>query len=182
MDAVREYCDRAVLIDHAKLVTEGTSEHVAEQYTKLFTDLSTTPGEVDSTRWGDGTARIVSPQCFVTESAIVIEARVDFLQSLTNPTIGFLIKDAAGTSVCGTNNKVLRRKLGTFEAGDHTLVRWEMENIFSTATYTADIAVTKDDGITQADWWSDCLVFNNTTTYNTPHPISPTIRMTTKQD
>ncbi|MBC7943404.1 ABC transporter ATP-binding protein, partial [Candidatus Saccharibacteria bacterium] len=36
MNAIREYCDRAVLIEKSKIVFEGTSEQTAKEYTRLF--------------------------------------------------------------------------------------------------------------------------------------------------
>ena len=36
MSAVREFCDRAILIEDCTLVAEGSAEDIAAQYTKLF--------------------------------------------------------------------------------------------------------------------------------------------------
>jgi ABC-2 type transport system ATP-binding protein len=36
MDAVREFCDRAVMIEGSRLVADGSAESVAEEYAKLF--------------------------------------------------------------------------------------------------------------------------------------------------
>ena len=36
MDAVREFCDRAVMIEGSRLVADGSAEAVAEEYAKLF--------------------------------------------------------------------------------------------------------------------------------------------------
>ena len=36
MDAVKEYCSRAIMIDQGKIVADGEPEKVAEKYLKLF--------------------------------------------------------------------------------------------------------------------------------------------------
>ncbi len=57
MGAVREYCDRVILIDDSELVQEGGPEQVAEAYTRLFIqEASHNEGDnsTDTKRWGDG--------------------------------------------------------------------------------------------------------------------------------
>ena len=36
MNSVREFCDRAILLEHSRLVSEGSAEDIAERYLKLF--------------------------------------------------------------------------------------------------------------------------------------------------
>ena len=36
MENVREFCDRAILIDQGKIIEEGDPEVVADAYLKLF--------------------------------------------------------------------------------------------------------------------------------------------------
>jgi ABC-2 type transport system ATP-binding protein len=55
MSAVREYCDRAVLIEKGVVTHEGTAAEVADEYTKLFLPKQETEQEQDDkTRFGTG--------------------------------------------------------------------------------------------------------------------------------
>ncbi|MBP6037970.1 MAG: ABC transporter ATP-binding protein [Candidatus Saccharimonas sp.] len=182
MDAVREYCDRAALIDASKVVKVGSSNEVAEQYNRLFTVNNMTEKFVaDDTevnpRWGDGSAKVSNPSYSFANQSLVVDANVLFLEKQDNATIGFVVKDAAGESIFGTNNKVLRQSLDSVRKGDEYAIRWKAPNILSTGKYTVDIAVTKQDGITQADWWSGCLTFDVTNKLSTSHAVSPDIEM-----
>src|SRR5688572_27873576 len=60
MNAVREYCDRAILINESRLLQEGTFEEISTKYNRLFVDEDVTSEEVSSNRkrWGDGSATI----------------------------------------------------------------------------------------------------------------------------
>ncbi|HET8669646.1 MAG TPA: ABC transporter ATP-binding protein, partial [Candidatus Saccharimonadales bacterium] len=64
MNAVREYCDRAILIDRSQMVAEGSADDIAEQYTRLFVQekrgQEKADSEKDGERWGDGAASILS--------------------------------------------------------------------------------------------------------------------------
>ena len=43
MNAVREYCDRAVLIDSSQIIDNGSSDSVAASYTKMFIEKAKNP-------------------------------------------------------------------------------------------------------------------------------------------
>ena len=60
MGAVREFCDRAILIEDSRLVSEGVAEDIAEQYTMLF---SPNAQPADGQRRGAGHAALGRGRC-----------------------------------------------------------------------------------------------------------------------
>ena len=55
MDAVRQFCDRAILIEDCTIVAEGSAEDVAQEYTALFTRRrrrTADPGQAQRQRLG----------------------------------------------------------------------------------------------------------------------------------
>ena len=185
MEAVREYCDRCLLIDNSQTVFEGAPDKAAEKYTQLFNPSdSAEANDSHSTapeRWGDGKAKFTDVSVSVEQADIFIESTVRFNNRMDSPIVGVLIKNTSGATICGTNNKVTRQKLGVVEKGEEYSVSWIIPNIFSDDDYTVEVAVTYSDGITQADWWHDAAKFSVHNTETTPHIISPKIEMSIKQ-
>ena len=183
MDAVREYCDRCIMIDNSEMTFVGKPQKAAELYLKLFTKdalPSAHPPSDVRERWGDGSARVIVARVFQSSESIRVQATISFSDVVENPIIGFLINDATGKSICGTNNKVLGISYGVKAPGDEIKIEWLMDNIFSNGIHSVDVAVTKSDGITQADWWHDATTFETIKPDSTPHVVSPAIEMSHK--
>jgi lipopolysaccharide transport system ATP-binding protein len=176
---VREYCDRCIFIDAAKVIYDGSPEVAAEKYTKLFNDidLDVPTQEQSDDRWGDGTAKFSDVKVTVDKEEVVISAKATFKEELEDPIFGFNIKNASGDVLCGTNNKILQLSVGSASVGDVKDVRWSVPNIFGDDTYSIELAITHSDGVTQADWWHDVKKFVIRNDYSTPHPVSPPVQM-----
>lgn len=176
MEAVREYCDECVLIDQSELIYKGSPEVAAEKYTQLFnTSQAVVPKQESAQRWGDGAARFDELQIEQGDTHIGIAASVKFKQAMDNPILGLLIKNASGETVCGTNNKIVGKKIGKVSAGSSTHVKWKIPNIFSSDVYSVEVAVSYSDGVTQADWWHEAASFSVRNPQSTPHIVSPEI-------
>jgi ABC-2 type transport system ATP-binding protein len=185
MGAVREYCDRAILIDRGKLVADGTAESVAEKYIRLFAEdeVSDTAetGKKDNPRWGDGTVSVTEVELNngkpVTskQKEIVVTVRITVHQDIHDPVVGFSIKDAADTMICGTNTRIKQRRLGKLTAGDKRTVRFTMPNIFADGKHFVNATVEHDDGITVCDWWNEALAFRVQKKERTAYPITPPV-------
>ncbi|OYW83841.1 polysaccharide/polyol phosphate ABC transporter ATP-binding protein, partial [Candidatus Saccharibacteria bacterium 32-49-10] len=132
MGAVREYCDRCILIDRAEMVYMGSPEVAAEKYIKLFNNTEkkaakTTDKKADKTdRWGTGDAKAEEVVVTVEQDLVTLETKINFLGSISDPIVGFNIKNTAGQVVCGTNSKILKSRLGDFHKGDDITIEWRI--------------------------------------------------------
>ena len=180
MGAVREYCDRCILIDKAETLYTGSPEVAAEKYIKLFnnTEEKAAKPADKADRWGTGDAKAEEVIVTVEQDMVVLETKINFLGSISEPIIGFGIKNASGQLLCGTNSKILKTRLGDFHKGDSVTMEWSIPNIFGDDTYTVEIAVTHRDGVTQSDWWHSAGSFTVRNDESTPHPVSPRVKLT----
>lgn len=180
MDAIREFCDRAALIEDSYLKDTGSTDRIAEKYLKLFVHDQTTAqplNENDKDRWGN--------RDIVTESLLVksdpkevsIEQKLKVNKSIKNPIIGFRIRNSQGRDILGTNTKIEHRKLGALEAGDRLTVAWSFPNIFSDGTYIVDPAILLEDGITVLDWWNEASRFTIKKDRHLPYSIDPAFKL-----
>lgn len=184
MNAVREYCDRAILIEKSKLIEQGGSEKVASAYTRMFTDSvkdERNATRADSKRGGDGSVKYVAldiaPHNVTNEKEIIISTRLKSRIDSHEVIAGFSISDATGLTILGTNTKIKNIKVGPISSGEEVEIVWKVPNIFGDGKYYLGLAVTHSDGVKIYDWWDDALSFNVLKDEKTPYIVSPDINV-----
>jgi ABC-2 type transport system ATP-binding protein len=194
MSAIREYCDRAILIEKSEVVYFGSSEKTAKAYTKLFLPEIYKAEEQERKRlikeskrdakWGSGGLDIVdlslSKSVYTSDDKDVeITYRIigePSFDDKINP--GFTIKNEQGQPVCGTNTDITfgkERKIILDNANRVISVRWSIPNIFSKGRYTVDPAVLSGSNGDTLQWWDDATSFQVINDKSTPYPVSPSI-------
>ncbi len=177
MSSIREYCDRAIMIEKSEIIVQGSASQVATEYTKIFTPNQTSTSEGKS-RWGDGaivqTSVTVTPEvCDAATADLELTVNFTAKKQVQNPVFGFLLKNAVGTHIMGTNNKLKLMASGTFKAGQKDKLVWTIPNVFNDGQYFIDVAISHEDGVTQYDWWEDAASFRVYKEERTPYVINP---------
>lgn len=189
MNAVREYCDRAMLIEKSKIVSIDKPNRIATQYTRLFNPSKNENEDKDKPakkrRWGNEDMQFtkvqVSPQFLQwNEDKLVIETEAVAMADIHNPIFGFSIHNLDGTQQAGTNNQIKRQRIAALTKGQRIHLRWEMDNVFTDGIYKVDVAAITDDGATVCDWWEDAGEFEVVNEERVPYPIHPPIALTIK--
>lgn len=180
MSAIREYCDRAVLIEKSKLVVEGSSAKVATEYTKMFMPKEQNSLTQKRGRWGNQTVTqnkvTITPKvCDSSVSHITIKIDFTANKNTEGAIFGILIKNGSGVHLMGTNTKIKQLDTGKYEAGDQASIEWEVPNIFNDGQYLIDVAISHADSITQYDWWEDAGRFTVYKEDRTPYTINPSV-------
>jgi len=181
MNAVREYCDRAVLIKDGGVEYIGSAEEIAKRYTKLFNPSSVDEQNDESKdkRWGDGEVKINSVKIKLNEITdqinIVIEGTAR--ESIENPNFGFMIKNSAGQSIMGTNTKIKNHRIGKIKPKQRVSVEWSFPNILADGKHFVTIAVTHDDDVRVCDWWEDSKTITIKKDEINPYNVHPRIEV-----
>ncbi len=178
MSAIREYCDRVVMIEKSKIVHAGSPDDVAKEYVKLF-NAPAEPGHSDRTagnedrRWGDEIVKLTSVDTQISPEFITITVKAAASGVSEEPVFGYLVKDAAGNDLLGNNTHVQQVKVGDVAKGDKLQVQWKIPNIFDDGIFFITVAATHNDGVSQHDWWDDATSFKIYREDKTPYPINP---------
>ncbi len=185
MNAVREYCDRAVLINDSKLVASGKSEEIAKEYTKLFsTPLSTESKQ--TAKWGSGgldITKVATSKKLYTEEdesveiSITITAHKEFEDGVI---AGITIKNEAGQAICGTNSKIIRTENVRLTQGRAETIVWTVPNIFNEGRFIIEPALVDGATMEVAQWWNDAREFRVMNEQKTPYPVAPKITLTVR--
>ena len=179
MDGIRQYCDKAVLIENSEIQAIGSGDEISALYTKQFIDQPTSVSSKpdNDKRWGDGTARIknvkVEPALVSDDTKLInISWQVIAKSQIDNPLHGFSIKDPNGSSLVGTNTVISKIKAIPIEKGKTVFVEWSMANVFSEGIYSVVPAIGSKDN-TVHDWWEEAAIFEVRRSLRNPYPFQP---------
>lgn len=170
--AVKNLCDRAILLDQGLMIKEGRPDEVLDYYNAIIArreadyQIRQTQGAGNRmiTRSGSGAAEIldVSIHSLGKETAAVrVGEMVDILvtfrchRTLDNPTVGILLKDRLGNDIFGTNTYHTRLYIGTCEAGTDHAVKFSFPLNLGIGHYSLTVAVHEGPAHTtdNYDWW-----------------------------
>lgn len=181
MNSVREFCDKAILINDGKIAFSGSAADAAREYTRLFTEspVEEKKSSYDAVtkKWGNGDVVYSSIKVSKSDSRVKISLTAKAVRSVSNPIFGFVIKNAAGEQILGSNNIVKKQPLGMLDAGKKYNIEWEFPDILSDGKYVADVAITLDDGATVCQWWEEASMFEVRKDEKTPYPVNPNIAL-----
>jgi ABC-2 type transport system ATP-binding protein len=173
MLSVREYCNRAILINDGKIAKQGEVGKIATAYTKLFTSEDAQEKTYKSTgkRWGDNEMKIKSVKFdknkySSNDEFITIDVKFQANKYVTNPVFGMLVKNSGGVVLLGANTRIQHVHTGSFKKNATGNIMWKIPNLFNDGNYTIDVAIAHEDAITQYDWWEDVEKF---TVYKEDH-------------
>jgi len=158
MNAVREYCDRAVLIEKGKIVLSGSSDKVAKEYTQLFLN-SGEAANTNGKRWGTGKVQASVATAKVQEDTVQINVTYRFKDDVQNPVFGLSIISPVGVRIFESNTKWKRIKTGDYSKGEQVRITWDVPNIFTNGTNYVSVAVANEDATEFYDWWDEAAAF-----------------------
>jgi ABC-2 type transport system ATP-binding protein len=190
MNAVREYCDRALLIDGSKIRAVGAATSIASKYSKMFTNeayvrdanskkkASKTSKNLSPSgeeRWGDGLASVVSVVGTVDNKemggVITIRGKIKANKDIQEPILGFSVKDENFKQITGLNTVRLNKKLSPMKKGQISTISWTVPNIFNEGRYYVDFTVATDTATNVADRWPEAVSFNIYRAQKSNYPI-----------
>ncbi len=173
--AVRTLCTRAILLDHGRLIRQGSPDDVLDYYNALIAHTEEMREIVQTggtTRSGSGAARILSASIagkdgprtmFISGEPATIEVVLELKQPLEDLTLGMLIRDRLGNEVFGTNSFNLGIPLHplTGAPGERRVSFAIPELNLGPGSYNLTLALHASFNHTAGnyDWWDGALVF-----------------------
>ena len=164
VNAIKQMCNRAMLIDRGVALEQGTPDEVLLRYQTMVAEQLTEAGDefqrigaVDighddaDLRYGTFEAVIEGLTVsgsdgeprdrFSSRDRMVIEMLVSFHTDVDNPVFGIMLRNRFGIEVFGTNTHMMRRREGKFRAGETATVRFEIDLVLHHGSYAVSLAV-----------------------------------------
>lgn len=165
MGAIREYCDRAILIENGKVAYEGTADAVADKYMQLFVDKNQEKKTQPKLRRRWGTNEATIEEFDFTHDEKVLRAKVKLKcgdKPLRSIKFGIAIKDKKGRVIAGVSNlNVTGGKPIQLKANESVNLDFILDNIFGNREYSLTATLTSNDGATMYDKWNEVSSFSN---------------------
>ena len=183
MNAVREYCDRAILINEGVITHQGDANKVANEYLRLFNPAEATKNDTkqkeNSDRWGNGTVTFTKITAKAKEDHIEVVTAMKAERDHDDIVVGFRVKNSAGKTITGANTlRGQKHYRIALKAGETRELRWKLPNIFGNDMFTIDATIRLSDGVTFCDNWDNAAQFDVAREENTPYSIVPDVPFT----
>ncbi|MBO0731271.1 MAG: ABC transporter ATP-binding protein [Acidimicrobiaceae bacterium] len=135
------HCDRAILLDHGRLVAEGPSSQVTAHYRRMVGEQQDTDeaAQEEGDRWGNGAVRFLSVRLrgedgsehrsFNTDETMVLAFELEAQQRVDDLVVGIALHRADGAIVGGTNTLIAQQLLPTLAAGERLSLEYRMETL-----------------------------------------------------
>lgn len=138
MGAVRQYCDRAIMVEKGVIAEEGTPEKVAAAYQQLFVkeiEDQHTNDNIRGKRWGSGEIRATKTHTAVTDSKVTITTEYAANATVKDPIFGISIYSPGDIGLIDANTYQVQRRTGNIKKGEKIKLVWELPNIFTNGKY-----------------------------------------------
>jgi lipopolysaccharide transport system ATP-binding protein len=170
---VKQLSDRAILLLNGRIEAQGSPSDAINRYIGLVLEKQQSRQEKQhrfdaSYRHGDGRSEIVGvdlvnadgdPVETVTGGeTVTVRVRCRFFQPTCDPMVGILIRTRIGMDVYGTNTRIEKLHLGSYQAGDELEVDFQFDCWLTPQQYTLTVATQNPDGSSH-DWLDDVIPF-----------------------
>lgn len=165
MEAVRDYCDKALMIEKGVVVDQGSSSSIANKYLDLFNKNQRSDSEGNEQRWGNGDAVFRSIKVNKQKDQINIVCEIDSKKNLEDVVVGIRVLNAEEKIIAGASTlNVENAQKMDFKTKQKLKLTFSMPNIFGTGTFSIGARIRLEDKVTVCDDWSNATTFNNTKT------------------
>lgn len=182
MASVREYCDRAVLIEDSRIIKRGTANAIADEYTKLFIPKAPVEEEEGEAAQAEhvGDRQLVfdkvkaTKRVTVADKQVMIELKCKVRHDLDSAKVGFKLKDPVDKPLLGTNTELCGVELKNLKRGETFILNFSFENLLNAGTYKLDVLAESMEGEIH-DWLIDAAEIDVYKEQRTGYPIEPKI-------
>jgi ABC-2 type transport system ATP-binding protein len=161
MDAIREFCDRAMLIEKSKVVDIGKTDIVSQKYSQLFIETPTDSPPVikEGDRWGNKKVVVTQVKTEVGDKEISINVWAEASQVVDKVIYGLHVLASDGTEITAMNNRMIHQAdITDLMPGQKVCMEWKMLNIFNDGTYFITVTLI-DEGANTLDWYAEASKF-----------------------
>jgi ABC-2 type transport system ATP-binding protein len=168
MPLVKEYCDKAILIEDGKITHEGNADEVANAYTSLFNQAKDTTKKSTTERWGSREVEFAAVYAEVTEKKVSIKVELQAEADVGPVIAGLDIFDNNDRLVTGVAFNAAKEHSFNIAAGGKKSITYVFQNYFGGGGYKINVSAKSLDGNYVYDFWKGAATFDNkfqTSTY-----------------
>lgn len=179
MNAVREYCDRAMLIDNSEVQHIGSPQDIAQEYSLLFMDKASEHAKKgDGKRFGSGDAHITRVKAEVEGDEVVVNVTVKAERPVDKLIYGLHIMGQDGAEITAMNNRMIQvPDVQGLQSGQEVQFTWRVLNVFNDGVYYIMLTLV-DDVANTLDWYVRAASFTVKRLDRSTTPVLPPVTVT----
>ncbi|HVX24104.1 MAG TPA: ABC transporter ATP-binding protein [Candidatus Saccharimonadales bacterium] len=156
MGLIKEYCDRAILIEDGKIAYEGDAEEVADKYNELFG-----PNINNEAAGTDAVVELVDCRAKFSEDKIDIEAEFRSKETIKGAVLVTKLTRGRHT-LAGTNSERLGFPSGIdFEKDKPVSVKITLENNIVATAFDLGFTLKSKDGMHNYGFWLNVISYES---------------------
>lgn len=160
LNAIKQVCDRALVLDQGCIVYDGDTEGAVNQYNRIMARLDEADESIRTTQrreqaYGTREVEITRAQLcqsgqpapatiISTGQTVSLEVTILAHQPIEELSLGFVIRDRFGQDIFGTNTHYLEQRIALIR-GQHTTVTFEMPLHLAAGQYTITLAAHSEE-------------------------------------
>lgn len=179
MSVVRDYCNKAILIEDGKVTCSGKPDAVADEYLKLF-NHSSNAEEVEklTNRWGSGEVKCEGFGVSASDDEVAIDIKLAAKQDTDEVMFDIKFYSIDGYIVTGFNTMDILGKGIKIKKDQTKDFSFRMPNNLGFQNYILDIEITSIDGHRIYDKWKDAArITDNTIKKVRKYPTLPEVKV-----
>jgi ABC-type polysaccharide/polyol phosphate transport system ATPase subunit len=147
MNAVEQFCDRAVLFEEGAMIALGDPQRISHNYTQINFDRARALAEVERPRYGNGDVQVEAAWFADADgrAAEMLEQlqpcsfhmRIAVRRDVPAASFGVSITDAQNRNVFTTSTTYMGQRTGPLAAGEELELTVQFENRFAPGRYFA---------------------------------------------
>ncbi len=176
--AVQSLCDRAVLLDHGRLVLDGEPQQVFDYYNALIAEKENSTVRVESNAEGrsiteSGTGEAIVKDLKLLDMSgraieyalvgqqVVLRAEVAVNEDIDHLVFGYMIRDRLGQAMFGTNTHHTGQVISAVRKGECVVLDIAFNMNLGTGSYSISVALSSTEThlVKNYQWRDLALVF-----------------------
>jgi len=174
LEAVRRLCDRAILLDHGRVLVDGPAQEAIGGYHARLSGRPKKESEIEvegnlEQRSSTGEAEIrrvwladkAAREIFALKSgeAASICCEVEFHRPVEEPVFGFFLAGPEGSTIYDMNTQQSGLSTGRYEAGQVATIQFSQPLPLAEGTYQVSLGITRKDLQAYCCWKQNALTF-----------------------
>jgi ABC-type multidrug transport system ATPase subunit len=182
LSLVKEFSERAVLLEDGKIISEGDKDFVVEKYRALNTeDSPVNVSDIKEEKFqynrggnskaifdeirllnseGEEISKTKNMYNIESNSNVIVQSEVKFYMDVENPIFSLVIRNQEGISVYGINFLTKKLKEHSFKEGSRIFINYKVNLALNKGLYSVTLAIASGDGTVFYDWIENALFFN----------------------
>lgn len=170
MAAVKQFCNKAILISNGKIEKEGNPVDVSFEYSKMFIDQESKKknDDVSANRYGSKDVIYKSILVTVKKNEVMIDAIVknNTEKPINDLNVCMDFLDSNKTICSGINFYEHEGRWINLKPRQMKKIHFAIDNLFGYGIFTITAALKVENDIEMADCWKDAKKFSNTYSNN----------------